>query len=114
MTIIITIAQIIFVLSVLGILFIIARKIPALSRLPQESLAERLSFGAVPRGVQGFIKKLTSTPLFQNIFIKKLEKFLRKFKILALKTDNTLTKFIKKLRKHSENSKGPGDNEMPM
>jgi len=104
---IILIAQIVFVLSLLGVLFIIARKLPALSHLPEEPLSERFSFKTVIQWPGNIVKSFFSSNFFQNILIADLEKSLRKFKIAALKIYNVVDKFIEKLKGKSGNSDMP-------
>ena len=110
---IILIAKIVFVLSLLGVLFIIIRKIPALTALPEESFVERFSFKVIIGFTTSALKGFTSSNLFKNTLIGKTEKFLRKFKILILKLDNALARFIKRIRKHSNNSENSSNNKTP-
>ncbi len=100
---IILIAKIIFLVCILGILFIIVRKIPAISRLPREASVEKLSFRTIFILIKNIFKKLVSNNFFQNIFIGNLEKSLRKFKVVALKIDNIIDKIIRKLKRNSGN-----------
>jgi len=104
---VILISQIVFILSLLGALFIIARKLPALSRLPEEPLAERVSFKMIIRWPGNVVKSFFSSNFFQNVLVADLEKSLRKFKIAALKIYNTVDKFIEKLKGKSGNSDMP-------
>lgn len=94
------ISKIIFTLSLLGVLFIISRKFPALSWLPEEPLTKRLSFKMIFAWFKDSRRKFVSSSFFQDI-IDGLEKSLRKFKILALKIDNISDKFIRKIRRNS-------------
>ena len=103
MSLIILIAQIVFILSLLGIAFIIVKKIPALSRLPEEPLIERRSFKMIVQWPANTIKRLIAGSFFQNILVADLEKSLRKFKIAALKIYNVVDKFIEKLKGKSGN-----------
>lgn len=102
---IIIIAQTVFILSILGILFIIGRKLPALSKLPEEPFIEKFSFKMIFRWPVAVIKRFASSNFFQNILIGDLEKSLRRFKIVALKIDNIIDKFIRKLKRNSKNNK---------
>lgn len=100
---IIIISKIVFILSFLGILFIIGRKLPALSCASEKSSAGRFSIKAIFTRFRGAIKQFILGSFFQNTIIGNLEKFLRKFKILALKIDNILDKFLRKLKRNSGN-----------
>lgn len=100
---IVLISQIVFVLSLLGILFIIARKFPALSRLPEEPLTERVSLKMIIQWPGNVVKRFFSSNFFQNILVVDLEKSLRKFKIVALKIYNMTDKFIERLKGKSGN-----------
>lgn len=100
---IIVIAQIVFILSILGILFIVIRKLQVLSQLSEEPFTKKFSFRTAFERLRNTIRRFISGHFFQNIFIGNLEKSLRKFKILALKIDNLLDKFIRKLKKNSGN-----------
>jgi hypothetical protein len=98
---IILVSKIVFILSLLGILFIIIRKLPALSQLPEEPLAERPSPKAIFTWFRDITKRLILSNFFQNIILGNLEKSLRKFKILALKIDNLLDKFLRRVKRNS-------------
>lgn len=100
---IIIISKIVFILSILGILFIIGRKFPTLSRLPEELSAERVSFKMIIQWPGGIIKRFFSSNFFQNVLVADLEKSLRKFKIAALKIYNVVDRFIEKLKGKSGN-----------
>lgn len=103
----ITAAKIVFILSILGILFIIGRKLPALSRIAEEPFIERFSFRMIFVLPVTIIKRFISSNFFQNILIGDLEKSLRKLKIFALKIDNIIDKFIRKLKRNSRNGTPP-------
>lgn len=93
-------SKIVFILSLLGILFIVGRKLSGLSRLPAErSLTRGFSLKAVFIWPGAVIKRLVFSGFFQDIIVGSLEKSLRKFKIMALKIDNILDKFLRKLKK---------------
>jgi len=100
---IVLISQIVFILSFLGVLFIIARKLPVLSQLPEEPLVERVSFKMIVQWPGNVIKRFSSSNFFRNILVADLEKSLRKFKIAALKIYNVVDKFIEKLKGNSGN-----------
>ncbi len=94
------ISKIVFIASILGILFIVTRKLPALSRLPEEFFVKRFSFKAILALPGNIIKQFISSNFFQNVIIGGLEKSLRKFKIMALKIDNIVDKFLRKIKRN--------------
>lgn len=98
---IILVSKIVFLLSLLGLLFIICRKLPSLSRLPEDSTGRRISISLILIGFKNIIRRIASSHFFQNVFLGNLEKSLRRFKIAALKADNIIDKFIRKLKKGS-------------
>jgi len=87
----ILISQIIFGLSVIGILVIILRKIPVILRYPRQPF-EDVSL------VDKVKDKINSSDFLPETVIHKTEKFLRKIKIIVLKFDNFLAKIVDKLR----------------
>ncbi len=95
----ILVAQIIFGISVLGILFILFRKVPILLRYPRHSFEEI--------SLYGFLQKLKNRMLANDFFHLKifplLEKILRKIKIWVLKLDNVLAKLVSRLRHKRKN-----------
>ena len=94
--IVITISKIVFILSVLGILFIVSRKIPALSQLTESrGPAGHFSLKAVIFWPIDSIKRLISGKFFQEIILGNLEKYLRRLKIMILKMDNIIAKILK-------------------
>ena len=97
----IILSKIIFLLSILGIAFIIFRKLPALAHLPTESSIGKFSFKAIFIWPGKIIKQFISSNFFQGTILGNLEKSLRKLKILTLKIDNILGKFIRKFKKNS-------------
>ena len=99
---IIIISKIVFILSLLGVLFIIFRKLPELSKLPGESSAGQFSFKSILSWPLVIIRQFTSSNFFQSVIVGNLEKSLRKFKIRALKINNILDKFLRKLKKGSD------------
>ncbi len=99
---IVIISKIVFILSFLGILFIVFRKLPALSRSSEEFSVKRFSFKAIFAWPGNAIRQFISSNFFQNIIIGGLEKSLRRFKILALKIDNIVDKFLRKIKRNSE------------
>ena len=98
---IIIISKIVFIASIFGIAFIVFRKLPALAHLPGEYSVGKFSFRAIFAWPGNIIKQFISSSFFQNTILGNLEKSLRKFKILALKIDNILDKFIRKFKKKS-------------
>ena len=100
----IIIAQIIFALSILGILIIVFRKIPAILRYPRYSskytnngnLREQWDRIKERTGISGF---------FHDVLFPKTEKFLRKLKIILLKFDNFLARRMDKLRERMKRRK---------
>ncbi len=83
--------KVIIILSGLGIIIIIIRNIPRLS-----GYNPSFSLGA-------FFENFTLPAQNGNKnFSNRLEKFLRKIKILILKTENQVSKFQEKLRKRNE------------
>lgn len=112
----IIIAQIIFGLSVLGILFIIARKIPMILQYPRHS-EENVSLKEEIQRQWDTLKTKTGTSGFlHNVFFPRIEKILRRAKILVLKLDNFLAQKTDKLRtkirkkKREEEGKKEEDN----
>lgn len=94
----IIIAQIIFVLSVLGILFIIARKIPLILQYPRHSEEDISFLGELRRQWSGLKAKTGTDGFLHNVFFPKMEKTLRRIKIIVLKLDNFLAQKVDKLR----------------
>lgn len=105
---IILIAKILFVLSVLGILFMISRKIPVLVSLSEEPLVKRFYFKNIFKRFREFTDKIILSSFFQNILIGNLEKSLRRFKIMALKINNIIDGFLRKVKKNSGDINKPG------
>lgn len=98
----IIISKIVFILSLLGVLFIIYRKLPAISRASEEPFTSKFSFRKILARISSNFKRFILSHFFQNIILGTLEKSLRKIKILVLKIDNITEKFIRKLRKSSD------------
>lgn len=101
--IIIIISKIVFLIGLLGLLFIICRKIPAMSRLPEEPVDKKFSIKSILLFPKKIIHGIFSSYVFKNIFLGNLEKSLRRLKVAALKVDNIIDKFIRKLKKNSGN-----------
>jgi len=95
----ILIAQIVFIISIIGILVIIFRKIPIILRYPREPF-EEVSIS----GMLGKVKqKITSNEFFHGVALPITEKLLRRIKIFVLKFDNFLAKMVNRLR-HKRNT----------
>ncbi len=88
----ILISQIIFALSVVGILVIVLRKIPVILRYPRQPF-EDVSL------VEKVKEKINSSSFFHEIFIHRTEKILRRIKIIVLRFDNFLARIVDRLRK---------------
>jgi hypothetical protein len=93
---IIIIAQIIFALSILGILIIIFRKIPIILKYPRS--AEEKEMVDLREQWEKIKDETKITTFFHDSFIPGTEKFLRRIKIILLKFDNFLAKRVDKLR----------------
>jgi len=93
--------QIIFVLSLLGILFFVLRRIPDLLKLPRKEEFET-EVGSIQKNIQeqwGKVKeKADKSEFLHDMIIPKTEKALRKTKVVLLKLDNFLAKRANKLR----------------
>lgn len=101
----ILISQIIFALSVLGILFLIFRRIPDLLEFPRSDSEKALVYETI----RGYWKKLKqkaeASGFLHDAVIPKTEKVLRKTKIILLKLDNFLAKRVDKLRQKMKKRK---------
>ena len=95
---IIIIFQIIFILAVLGILFFIFRKIPALLEHPRRSEKGDVIYENIRKQLGKAKEKVEASEFLHETVIPKTEKFLRKRKIILLKLDNFLAKRANKLR----------------
>lgn len=88
------IALILLLGSLMGMIFIIRRKIPFLAEL---------SPSQANSGVFGKLKNKTKrTPFSKGIFLQKI---LSKIRILILKSDNKTNEWIKRLREKSKENK---------
>lgn len=96
------VSKIVFILSLLGILFIVFRKLPTLSRSTSEFSVGKFSFRVISVWFRNIIRGFSSSNFFQNTILGNLEKSLRKFKIMFLKIDNIVDKLLRKLKR-----KGP-------
>lgn len=99
---IIIISKIVFILSLLGILYIIVRKFPALSKLSEEPPDEKFFLKEASVRFENIIKRFVSGKFFQTSVLRNLEKSLRKFKIMTLKIHNFSDKFIRKIKRNSD------------
>lgn len=88
---------IIIILSFAGLLLIAFRKIPVLLNLSEEEIA-------ILKRKKGSLQKIREIDYKQHWlnFIISLEKFLRRLKIIFLKIENLLTKWIGGLRNKSQ------------
>lgn len=97
------IAIIILFGSFLGMTVILFQKIPVLEKMPiPEAPQERLSFQ-----IKSKTKDLFSSFSPESI----LHKFLLKFKILILKTENKTSQLLKKLQKRAVEKQEENDND---
>jgi len=95
----IIIAQIVFILSVIGILVIVLRKIPIILRYPRQPF-EEVSLAGIFEKLKN---RLTSNEFFHATALPITEKLLRKIKIFVLKLDNFLAKLVSRLRHRRKN-----------
>ncbi|MBD3282167.1 MAG: hypothetical protein GF387_00975 [Candidatus Portnoybacteria bacterium] len=110
---IITISQIVLVLSIIGILFILIKKVPILLTYPRYTLEGKSFVKDIANKISRAKKSIKSNNFFDKILIPKTEKLLRKTKISLLKLDNFLSKRSDKLRnkiKKKEEDKKEEDN----
>jgi len=97
--IIIFISKILFIIGILGVLVIVVRKFPDLSRTSKIWEGEKFSFKKSINKYRNSFHCFLSGKFFQQSIVGNLEKSFRKFKILSLKVSNGLDKLIKKLKK---------------
>lgn len=97
--------QIIFVLAVLGILFFIFRKIPALLEYPRRSEKGDVIYENIRKQLGKAKEKVEASEFLHETVIPRTEKFLRKSKIILLKLDNFLAKRANKLRERIKKRK---------
>ena len=99
------VSQIILVLSILGILIIIFRRLPSLLKYPRNS-SKAVSIQDNFRNHWDKVKEKTGvSSFFHDLFFPKTEKFLRKIKIILLKFDNFLARRVDKLRERMRRRK---------
>lgn len=105
-------AQIIFGLSILGILFIVFRKGPLILRYPRHIPGEILIFEKVRNQWKKIKAEAEASEFLHEIIIPGTEKFLRKTKNILLKLDNFLAKradsLRARIRKRKKEKKGEG------
>jgi len=112
----IIIAQIIFALSIIGILVIVLRKVPIILRYPRHPF-EEVSLSGI---LEKLRSKITSNEFFHAMALPITEKMLRKIKIFVLKLDNFLAKLVGRLRHRRKNieeeikNDNGGDNINPL
>jgi len=107
----IIIFPIILILSIAGILYIIHRKIPLLLKYPKY-MAQESSMYQNFQEKMGEIKEKTSISKFwHEIIIPKIEKILRKFKVIILKLDNFLAKKVDKMREKIKRRENGNDDD---
>ncbi len=97
----IIISKIVFALSFIGILVIIARKLPTLSRLPERPSIKGFSIKNTAKWLPYSADRVVSSNFFQRFVVRNLERFFRKMKVMALRMSNLLDKVLKKLKKNS-------------
>jgi len=101
----IIISQIIFVLSVLGILFLIFRRIPDLLEYPRYSSKMVPIHENLRKQWKKIQERVESSEFLHEAIIPKTEKFLRKTKVVVLKFDNFLARKVNKLRQRTKRRK---------
>ena len=95
----IIVSQIVFVLSIIGILVIVLRKIPIILRYPRQPF-EEVSLAGI---LEKLRVKITSNEFFHALALPLTEKTLRRIKIFVLKLDNFLAKLVGHLRRSRKN-----------
>ncbi|OGZ33355.1 MAG: hypothetical protein A3I88_00340 [Candidatus Portnoybacteria bacterium RIFCSPLOWO2_12_FULL_39_9] len=90
------ILYLLIIFSLIGLSVVIGRKIPRLARLSEEELAFLEKRKILTRKYREI-----NNHHYRVNFMAGLEKFLRRAKILSLKTENLLGEWIKKLREES-------------
>jgi len=92
-----TIILIIFVISLGGILFILAHKIPALVGLPQNGKSG-ISGSWLVSGLEDIIKKFVE-PFQKQIFLHKILSWI---KVVILKIETRIDNLLHKIRKDAQ------------
>jgi hypothetical protein len=99
------IAQIIFILSLIGVGIIVFRKIPVLVTLSSELPSQKEGL------ILSFKKKIKKINPFQNFSYEVfLQKLLSRIRILTLKTENKTFNLLQKLREQTQKKKLENDN----
>ena len=86
-----------FIFSLIGLAVIVYRKIPILANLSEEEM----TILGRKKGIARRIREIDYKQYWLNFMIS-LEKFLRRLKIIFLKIDNLLSKWIRRLRMRSQ------------
>ena len=112
----IIIFQILFALSVAGILIMAFRKIPVLLNYPRHPFEEISLWQKIYNRWQKIKKETGQSDFLHNSIIPPTEKILRKIKVFVLKFDNLLAKIVGHLRKKTKERENNENNkeEMPM
>lgn len=99
------IAQIIFGLSILGILYFILRRIPDLLEYPRYSSKIVPMRERIFNQWQKIKEKTEASGFLHDVIIPRTEKLLRRTKIVVLKFDNFLAKRVDRLRERMRRRK---------
>ena len=94
----ILVGKIILGISLIGIVVILFRKIPALNELQPEEKRPLAEVVAGPEKEQGVANPGAAAPLFNNF----LQKSLLRSRILTLKLENKLSVWLEKLRQKNK------------
>jgi len=103
--------QIIFGLSVAGILVIAFRKIPVLLNYPRHPFEEISLRQKIANKLQEVKEQANQSDFLHNSVIPQVEKVLRKIKIIVLRFDNFLAKAVGHLRKRVKEKEENKENE---
>jgi len=96
------IATIVFLGSVLGIVFILMRKIPILAEMPEVTEGQKKE--SLPSKIK---KRFKDLPLIRDIFSGiLLQKTLSKIRVLTIKAESKTAAWLQKLRIKSQTEKG--------
>lgn len=102
---IIIVFQIVFGLSILGILFIVFRKIPSLLEYERTGSEKVLIYKNLQERWKKVKEKAEASEFLHEAIILKTEKVLRKTKIILLKLDNFLAKRADRLKERVKKRK---------
>lgn len=94
------IALIVFLCSLVGLGFIIYKKIPTLNSLPKEAY-NKINW-------KNIFLKLKNSSFLKNFYFNFnifLQKLLSKIKVLTLKIENKVSQWLQELRKRSQKNK---------